>query len=483
MALKANIIDYTVREENYIAVDCEQAGWKVDIFNTLEEFFSAEPEESDLVIFSLPGTWSSKKINRQAVRFSGWRGTHPKTQLILLLPQNCENSDRVAIEFSARHILFKPYQKEDLFRILASIARGIGERTHRNAADKINSKAKSFDNIIGTSRRIKDVISLSRKVAESASTSVMITGENGTGKGALAGAIHSASPRKDGPFIEVNCAAIPRALLESEFFGHEKGAFTDAKKRKIGLFECANGGTIFLDEIGEIDYRLQAKLLKFLDSRTIRRVSGTQFLPVDIRIISATNRDLKHDVERKIFRADLFYRLNVIEINLPPLRERIEDIIPIAEHYTSKFANRLKKGNIEMTTEAIDTLQRYSWPGNIRELINIIERAVLLNTSGRIEPADLPLKTESQETTSHIREDKGRICIDLPQEGIALDKIEKQVVMEALRRTGGNITAAARFLELERGTMRYKLRKYGIDISKIKEKSINGQYRPTPVND
>ncbi|MBD3180509.1 MAG: AAA family ATPase [Candidatus Latescibacteria bacterium] len=481
--MKTHIIDYTTGSKPDIAVDCEQAGWEVSLYTSLESFVASNPPETDMMIFSLPDAWDENEIDRAASKLAGWRGTHPATQVILLLPEGSRRSDRIAIEFGARHTLFKPYNKEDLFRILATIARGIGERKHRNAADRIKSKEKSFDNILGESRKIKEVISLSRKVAESPSTSIMITGENGTGKGALAGAIHSASPRRDGPFIEVNCAAIPKALLESEFFGHEKGAFTDAKKRKIGLFECANGGTIFLDEIGEIDYKLQAKLLKFLDSRTIRRVSGTQFLPVDIRIISATNRDLVQDVERKIFRADLFYRLNVIEINLPPLRDRIEDILPIAYHYTSKFAKRLKKGNIEITDEAIDTLQRYSWPGNIRELINIIERAVLLNTSGIIEPADLPINTEPAETTVNMAEERGRICIDLPPEGIPLDEIEKEIIIEALRKMGGNITAAARFLELERGTMRYKLKKYGIDSSEIKEKFKTGEYEPSAVTD
>ncbi|MGM0484275.1 MAG: sigma-54 interaction domain-containing protein [Candidatus Krumholzibacteriota bacterium] len=483
MALEAYIIDYATGGKPDIAADCEQAGWQVESFDSLESFITAAPAENGLIIFSLPGDWDREKVAEKAEELSGWRSSNPENQLVLLLPSGISQADRIAIDYGARHTLFKPYEKEDFFGILSSIARGISEREQKKAAAMRNGEMNTFQDLLGESGKIKEVIELSRKVAESASTSIMITGENGTGKGALAGAIHSASPRRDGPFIEVNCAAIPSALLESEFFGHEKGAFTDAKQKKIGLFECANGGTIFLDEIGEIDYRLQAKLLKFLDSRTIRRVSGTQFLPVDIRIISATNRDLKQDVENKVFRADLFYRLNVVEINLPPLRERIEDLIPIAEHYTAKFARRLKKGDIKLTDEAIEALMKYSWPGNIRELINIIERAVLLNTSGSIKPADLPISRDFTETTVNAGKDQEKVSIDLPSEGIALDRIEREIILEALMKNEGNITAAARFLEVERGTMRYKLRKHGIDSSEIKEKFKNGQYKPVSVTD
>lgn len=483
MALEAYIIEYAEEAISDIAADCEEAGWHAETFSSLERFIESGSCESGIIIFSLPGYWEREEISEKAKVLSGWRKSHPGNQLLLLLPEDCSRADRISIDYGARHTLFNPYEKEDFSEILSSIARGIGEREQKSAASNRNEEINTFQDILGESGKIREVIELSRKVAVSASTSIMITGENGTGKGALAGAIHSASPRRDGPFIEVNCAAIPSALLESEFFGHEKGAFTDAKKRKIGLFECANGGTIFLDEIGEIDYRLQAKLLKFLDSRTIRRVSGTQFLPVDIRIISATNRDLKQDVENKTFRADLFYRLNVVEINLPPLRDRIEDILPIAQHYTSKFASRLKKGDIELTEKTVEALMEYSWPGNIRELINIIERAVLLNTSGAITPEDLPISRDFRETTVTAWEDQERVSINLPSEGVALEKLEKEIIMEALMKNQGNITAAARFLEIERGTMRYKMKKHGIDSSEIKEKFKNGQYKPVSVSD
>jgi len=247
MALEACIIEYDEEVISDIAGDCEEAGWHAEKFDSLDSFIASGSGDSGIIIFSLPGDWEREEISEKAEVLSSWRDSHPGNQLLLLLPGDCSQADRISIEYRARHTLFKPYEKEDFSEILSTIARGIGEREKRSAASNRNQEINTFQDILGESGKIKEVIELSRKVAVSASTSIMITGENGTGKGALAGAIHSASPRRDGPFIEVNCAAIPSALLESEFFGHEKGAFTDAKERKIGLFECANGGTIFLD--------------------------------------------------------------------------------------------------------------------------------------------------------------------------------------------------------------------------------------------
>ena len=484
MSLIVDIISPEQNENNSLTTDCRESGWEINEFPSITDFISSNNITfAPLLILSVPESWQKEDYSKAAAVISDWHNKHSKVQILLLLPKNYKKSDKAAIEFGARHILFKPYSNNDLPQLLAQIAQGVGKREQKYAIDKINKNPEGFENIIGISKPFQNVIQLAKKVASSESTSIMITGENGTGKGAIAKAIHIASSRRNGPFIEVNCAAIPHNLLESEFFGHEKGAFTDAKERKIGLFECANGGTIFLDEIGEIDYRLQAKLLKFLDSRTIRRVSGTQFLPVDLRIISATNKDLKQDVLEKRFRADLFYRLNVVEIPLPPLRNRTDDIEPIAQNYTKQFAKRLKKGKITLTDEAIRILRQYKWPGNIRELINIIERAVLLSVSGKIEAEDLPLEVENVETSIDIGKQQGTIKINLPPEGISLEEIERGAIVAALTQTDGNVTAAARLLELERGTIRYKLRKHGIDLSEIKENSKNGQYEPISVTD
>jgi len=480
MFLEVDIISPNADERDLISSNCEEAGWKTGQFPSLENYFTGSGEGAPpLVILSIPEGWDRKRYRKVVEAVSQWREKNKQTQLLVLFPKDFSGIDKAAIELGARHTLFKPYKSEDMFGLLGGVAQGIGKRRHREALSKVSDNSgKGFESIIGVSDSIKEVLALSKKVAESETTSIMVTGENGTGKGALAKAIHSVSSRSGGPFIEVNCAAIPKALLESEFFGHEKGAFTDAKDRKIGLFECANGGTIFLDEVGEIDYKLQAKLLKFLDSRTIRRVSGTQFLPVDVRIISATNRNLKRDVEDKRFRADLFYRLNVVEINIPPLRDRTEDIEPIARHYTGKFSSRLNKGEVKLSEEAVDTLKRYSWPGNIRELINIIERAVLLDRTGTIEADDLPINPSTRDITVNVRKERETIRIDLPPEGISYEEIERAVITDALVKSGCNITAAGRYLELERGTLRYKMKKYGIKISDIKKILKNGQYEP-----
>ncbi|MCK4349904.1 MAG: sigma-54-dependent Fis family transcriptional regulator [Candidatus Krumholzibacteria bacterium] len=304
------------------------------------------------------------------------------------------------------------------------------------------------------------VYRLTRQVAQS-NASVLLLGETGTGKELAARAVHSWRSGEAGEFVAVNCAALTANLLESELFGHVKGAFTDASTDRVGKFEYAHGGTIFLDEVGEIDYSLQAKLLKFLDSRTIRRISGTKFLPVDVRIISATNADLKRAIDERLFRSDLYYRLNVLEITLPPLRERPEDIRPIAEAYTKRFARRMNKKNTSLTEDVVTALEEYFWPGNVRELINIIERAVLLNTSGRISPHDLPIDKEHQETIINIEEEQGTIRVNLPPEGASLDEIERGVILAALARTGGNVTQTAGLLKVGRGTLRYKMKKYG----------------------
>ncbi len=466
--------------------DCAESGWKVSKFSSVNDFI-LEREKSAPQVLILAGTneAGTRDISPDIDNLIDWHRHNSTSQIILLIPEGLRNEDNVSLRLGARHQLHMPYESRDLHLILSQIASGLGKRKRDEAIRERTSKPEGFDDIIGVSEAMQEIIALAIKVGKSDCTSVMITGENGTGKGVLASAIHQISARSSGPLIEVNCAAIPSKLLESEFFGYEKGAFTDAKERKMGLFEVANGGSIFLDEVGEIDFNLQAKLLKFLDSRTIRRVSGTQFLPVDVRVISATNRNLKDDVDTKRFRADLYYRLNVVEIVIPPLRSRKEDIRPIAETYTEKFSRRLNKGDISLTEDAFTLLEQYSWPGNIRELINLIERAVLLNTTGMIRSADLPIATETrtEETTCQVKKENGTLRIDIPSEGVSLDQVEEAVILETLVRTGGNITRAAHLLEVERGTLRYKMKKHGIDGQELKKKLKTGEFEPVSVTD
>jgi DNA-binding NtrC family response regulator len=463
-SLFVGIVESEAEHRDSLTLVCGESGWKAKCFATLPEFLAAaNKREYPLLILSLPETAVDENDGPGMSALRAWREEHAQTQLILLLPKSYAAADRLALVLGARHILYKPSRAEDLMKILSMVAQGIGMRKRKSALEKRAQQPQGFEEIIAVSGTMLEVIKLARKVAGSDTTSIMVTGECGTGKGAFAKAMHLASPRREGPFIEVNCAAIPRNLLESEFFGYEKGAFTDAKDEKMGLFECANGGTIFLDEVGEIDYSLQAKLLKFLDTRVIRRLSGTRFLPVDVRVISATNRDLRKAVEEKRFREDLYYRLNVVEIRIPALRERTADILPIALAYTERFSHRLNRGAVALAEEAIAALERYSWPGNVRELINVIERGVLLNASGTLEPSEFPFTREAHETRIPLREERETIVIDLPQEGVALDAVERALIAAALGRAGGNITRAAGLLRVGRGTLRYKMKKYGLE--------------------
>jgi two-component system response regulator AtoC len=480
--LNVIIVESAVEERSRLARLCAQSGWKPHVFPSADDFTATRGKrDSQLLILSLENV--SGAGDPVLVSLRAWRESHRETQLLLLMSETLPAGDRLALALGARHVLHKPCLDEDITRILALIAQGIGKRTRTRALEAREKREEGFNEIIGVSARMLEVIELSRRVAVSETTSVMITGECGTGKGTLARAMHLASPRREGPFIEVNCAAIPRNLLESEFFGHEAGAFTDAKEEKMGLFECANGGTIFLDEVGEIDYSLQAKLLKFLDSRMIWRVGGTRFLPVDVRVISATNRDLRSAVDERRFREDLFYRLNVVEIRIPPLRERVADIRPIALTYSRRFASRMNKGEVALTEEAMGALERYSWPGNVRELINVIERAVLLNVSGTIKPAEFPFAKEERGRILPIRKRRGTIVIELPSDGARLEEIERAVIDAALAREQGNVTRAARLLGVGRGTLRYKMKKFGIESETPQKNSENGSIEPAKITD
>ncbi|MBN2071776.1 MAG: sigma-54-dependent Fis family transcriptional regulator [Candidatus Krumholzibacteriota bacterium] len=475
MELKLDLIPYDISAGDVIQKDCAEAGWNINRFSTIEKLLSAARKStSPLVVLAISGKSNNSKIEYELDRLKLWHDQNPKTQMILVTPKDYQAAAEISLKLGVRHSISYPYKTKDLTGILSKIATGLSKRHHMDAVNEHLHRPEGFDEIIGESKPIQEVLQLAMKVGKSEFTSLMITGENGTGKGALAKAIHQISSRSSGPFIEVNCAAIPRNLLESEFFGYEKGAFTDAKERKLGLFELANGGTIFLDEIGEIDYGLQAKLLKFLDSRTIRRVSGTQFLPVDVRIISATNKDLKELIASNRFRTDLFYRLNVIEINLPPLRDRIEDIRPIALKFTDIFSTRLKKGHTRLTEDACTLLEKYNWPGNIRELINLIERAVLLDSDGLIKADDLPIKNETWDNMLSLDNSEGNIRINIPSEGVPLESVEKGLILGTLERTNGNISQAAGLLKVERGTLRYKMKKHGINASDHKEKIKTG---------
>jgi transcriptional regulator with PAS, ATPase and Fis domain len=290
---------------------------------------------------------------------------------------------------------------------------------------------------------MKEILSLVYRVAPSQAT-VLITGESGTGKELLARAIHEASQRK-GRFVAVSCAAIPDTLLESELFGYERGAFTGADRAKPGKFELADGGTLFLDEVGDLPPLLQPKLLRVLQEREVERLGGTRPTKVDVRVVAATNQDLKKKVSEGKFREDLYYRLNVVNINIPPLRERKEDILPLAYHFLKIFREELKKPVEGFTREAERLLLKYNWPGNVRELENAIERAVVLTRKNFIVPEDLPISVDRVE-----------------EEPLRLEEVEARHIKRVLDMAGGNMTKASQILCIHRNTLREKMRRYGI---------------------
>ncbi|MDZ7333160.1 MAG: sigma 54-interacting transcriptional regulator [candidate division KSB1 bacterium] len=309
--------------------------------------------------------------------------------------------------------------------------------------------------ILGESDQIKRVRAFVQKIAPIRNTTILLYGESGTGKNLVARAIHRHSLSSSAPFVEVNCASIPATLLESEIFGHEKGAFTNAIVAKKGLLEEADGGTFFLDEIGELPFPLQAKFLSFLESHTFRRLGSTQERRVDIRVIAATNKDLKEAVAKNEFRQDLFFRINVINLTLPPLRELGNDIIIIADHFIRLFAFDFKKKVSGLTPAAQQRLLKYHWPGNVRELRNVIERAVIFAEHDRIDANEIILSEDQQKQPS----------IDpfrLTDSGLSLEQIEKQMLTEALMRTHGNQTRAAKLLGISLDTLRYRIKKYQI---------------------
>jgi PAS domain S-box-containing protein len=309
--------------------------------------------------------------------------------------------------------------------------------------------------LIAESPPMQEVVKFAERIARSGVTTIMLQGESGTGKDLFARFLHETSPRAESPFVAINCAAIPETLLESELFGYEKGAFTDARALKKGVLELADGGTIFLDEIGELPFHLQAKLLRVLEDQSFRRLGGVRDVTVDVRVISATNKNLGEAVRNREFRQDLFYRLNVIQIALPPLREHQEDIAPLVEYFIEFYNRKLECGITGVTADAVRQLQAYHWPGNIRELRNVIERAMVLEDQKHLTADNLALGEEALAAFSAPSTSPSRA-------GMSLEETEKSMLAEALQKTGGNQTQAARLLGISRDTLRYRIKKFDL---------------------
>ena len=399
--------------------------------------------------------------------------------VVIMITGNVMVSDTIAaLGGGAYDFVGKPMNLDEL---QITIRNGIEAQALRKEVRLVRrerAREFSFDQIVGQSPRLREVFALARKVAESEVSSVLLQGESGTGKDLVAKAIHYGSRRSDAPFVAINCAAIPANLIESELFGYEKGAFTDAKARKEGLFEQAEGGTLFLDEIGELELSVQAKLLRVLEEGAFRRVGGLRDLPLDVRVIAASNRDLKSESEAGRFRLDLYYRLSVIQIDIPPLRDRADDVILLAQHYIKHFNERLRKRVTGIATEVADTFRRYPWPGNVRELRNVIERVMILEDGDLITPTYLPRGigkdrregAEDVATAANAGDQKSEVTdlreqqasspsFRLPSGGVVLDDVEMSLVRQALERSSGNQTRAAELLGISRDQLRYRLKK------------------------
>ncbi len=315
--------------------------------------------------------------------------------------------------------------------------------------------------IIADSPAMQEVMHFVRRVAISEATTVLLEGENGVGKDLIAKTLHYQSLRQAEPFIAINCAAIPETLLESELFGYEKGAFTDARAQKKGIFELADKGTLFLDEIGEIPLMLQAKLLRVLEEQSFRRLGGLKDIKLDLRVIAATNKNLREAVKENAFRQDLFFRLNVIHITIPPLRERPEDIPPLANFFLQHYNKKFKRHMEGIDAEAMRMLLTHDWPGNVRELRNALERAMILEDSSYITAASLPMAI-SHNRVAAAPATPVAVAAAFPEEGISLEESERRLLVSALEKTGGNQTQAARLLRITRDTLRYKMKKFDL---------------------
>ena len=392
------------------------------------------------------------------LRMKGMQGTellaevkrlYPDIGVILMTAFGSVDTAVEAMKRGASDYLTKPVKSEELIRVVERVIRETGLRREVSRLRKEVHKEYSFHQILGKSKAIQAVFDLIRRVADSP-TNVLITGESGTGKELVAKAIHYNSDRKDAPFVPVNCAAIPEQLLESELFGHMRGAFTDAKFDKRGLFEEAQKGTVFLDEISELPLMLQAKILRAIQEKEIRRVGATKPVPVDVRIIAATNLNLSEEVKAKRFRDDLYYRLNVIELKLPPLRERREDIPLLVDAFLKKCGEARGKEVKGVSESALAMLMDYAWPGNVRELENVIERAVTLTRGDKISPDDQPPAVQG------ARGDR-RVLDEAAEKTLPLHEIEKEYIKKILEKTGGNKYQAAHALGIDRKTLYRKL--------------------------
>ncbi len=442
--------------------DLTKDGFEAVAYQTVREGWAAFQEQgADVVLLDirLPDGDGKDMLNLIKKK-------DPLTVVIMVTANDDVRTAVECMQAGAFTYLHKPFDYEEL---RLNVEKAMEARHLRLKLDEWESLERGkydFSNVIAESPAMKKVIDLLHLIVDSGASTVLLEGESGTGKDLIAGAIHYAGSRGSKSFVAINCAAIPAALLESELFGHEKGAFTDARQMKKGLVEEASGGTLFLDEVGDMPKDLQAKLLHLIDQKKFRKVGGLREIDADIRIIAATNKDIKAEVTEGHFREDLFYRLHVIPVHLAPLRERKEDIPPLLSFFIAHFNREFRKAIAGISPEALEILKRYDWPGNVRELKNVIERAMILNKDSMIYPEHLPSEINTlsrrQVHGPFVGAEEGVGEIPEHLVGVPLEQVEKNLIARTLEVTGGNQSHAAKLLGIGRDALRYKMQKFGM---------------------
>src|SRR5580765_1830543 len=429
-----------------------EEGYRVIEADTAASALARSADGVDLVLldYKLPDGDGIEVLKRLRER-------DPDALVILLTAHISVELAVEAMKQGAYHYANKPFNLDEVAILVEKALETTRLRREVHALRASQAQPYSFDRLVGEGPAVVAVKALLKKVASSPASTVLLTGESGTGKDLAAKVLHYNSARASKPFMNITCSALPEALMESELFGHERGAFTGADRQKRGLFEVADGGTVFLDEIGEMVPGLQAKLLRFLEEKTFKRVGGAVDIKVDVRVVAATNRNLQEEVKQGRFREDLFYRLNVLPIVLPPLRQRVEDIPVLVVFYVDAYNTEFKKRIKGVSPDAMQQLQRYAWPGNVRELRNAVERAMLLSEADTLGPADF------NAAASGVVRLGDRV--ELPAGGIELEQLERSLVVQALERTSWNQTRAAALLGLNRDQIRYRIEKFQLEKS------------------
>ncbi|BBA69843.1 sigma-54-dependent transcriptional regulator [Geobacter sulfurreducens] len=449
------IVDDDVSLRRVLEYNLQEEGYDVITAGSGEEGLRLFDERSPALVVTdlkMPGMGGFRLLQEV-------KGRSPETAVIVITAFGAVETAVDAMKAGAYDYITKPFNRDALKLTVKKALEMLGlSRENRRLREALTER-EDYRSIVGISRRMEEVFRVVDRVADTDAT-VLITGESGTGKELVARAVHTRSSRRAAPFVAVNCAAIPRDLLESELFGHVKGSFTGAVRDKAGKFQQAEGGTLFLDEVGELPVELQSKLLRALQEKEVQQVGGTEVRKLDVRVVAATNADLEQAIEEGRFREDLYYRLSVIPIHLPPLRERKEDIPLLVRH----FAARHGGDRVAFAPETLEVMADYGWPGNVRELENTVERLLIMRGSDTIAPADLPDKVRSRRAPSTE-------CpvISLPDEGYSLEQLEREIVVEALERNNWNQSSAARFLRIPRHTLIYRMEKYQITAPERKK--------------